>query len=173
MDKSSNYIANKYGLNTPSCLTPLVTWNSSDKCLTHFMCIVCSLYQCFSNRTKDIGTFRWINFSNNFMCNTLSNAFGSSKNTACTDEPWVTTGVGNLRPAGRIRPAVPLANCSNCMARLVAVYFMNRPPCNFFHWILTRNYLLETALCYKCTVCRILGFRYERWKSGVNLIKLP
>ena len=24
---------------------------------------------------------------------------------------------------------------------------------------------------YKCTVCHILGFRYELWKSAVNLIK--
>jgi len=58
--------------------------------LPHFICIVCSLYQCFSRRTKHIGTFLWINFSNNFMCSTRSNAFEASKNTACTDEPWVT-----------------------------------------------------------------------------------
>ena len=29
----------------------------------------------------------------------------------------------------------------------------------------------EAALCYNCTVFRILGFRYKLWKSGVNLIK--
>jgi len=79
MDKSSKYTANKYGLNTPPCLNPLVTWNGSDKCLPHLICIVCSLYQCFSGRTKHIGTFFWINFLNNFMCNTRSNAFEASK----------------------------------------------------------------------------------------------
>ena len=35
------------------------------------------------------------------------------------------SGVSNLRPAGRIRPAAPIANCSKCMARLVALHFMN------------------------------------------------
>jgi len=35
-----------------------------------------------------------------------------------------------------------------------------------------RNYLRETALRYKCTVCLILGFRYELCKSGVNLNKI-
>ena len=43
---------NKYGLSTPPFLTPLDTWNSSEKCLPHFICIVCSLYQCFSRRSK-------------------------------------------------------------------------------------------------------------------------
>jgi len=44
----------------------------------------------------------------------------------------ISTGVGNLRPAGWIRPAKqnrparrPLTNCRNCMARLVVLYFMN------------------------------------------------
>ena len=32
----------------------------------------------------------WISFSNKFMCSTRSNTFEASKNTACTDEPWVT-----------------------------------------------------------------------------------
>ena len=37
-------------------------------------------------------------------------------------------GVGNLRPAKQNHPACsPLANSSNCMARLVAIYFMNSP----------------------------------------------
>jgi len=76
----------------PPCLTPLVTWDGSDKCFPHFICIVCSLHQCFSSRTKHIGTFLWINISNDFICrpNTRSNAFEASKKTACTDEPWVT-----------------------------------------------------------------------------------
>jgi len=30
-DKSSKYTANKYGLNTPPCLTPLDTCNGSDQ----------------------------------------------------------------------------------------------------------------------------------------------
>jgi len=79
-----------YGLSTPPCLTPLDTWNGSEKCLPHFFCIVCSSYQCFSRRTKHNGTFLWISFSNNFMCSTRSNAFEASKNTACPGEPWVT-----------------------------------------------------------------------------------
>jgi len=77
-------------VSNPPCLTPLDTWNGSEKCLPHFICIVCSLYQCFSRRTKHIGTFLWISFSSNFMCSTRSNAFETSKNTAWTDEPWVT-----------------------------------------------------------------------------------
>ena len=32
--------------------------------------------------------------------------------------------------------------------------------------------LRETAMCYNCTICRILGFRYELLKSGVNLMKI-
>ena len=89
MVKSSKQIANKYGLSTPPCLTPLDTWNGSKKWLPHFICIIS--YQCFSRRTKHFGTFHWISFSNNFMCSTRSNAFEASKNTACTDEPRVTT----------------------------------------------------------------------------------
>jgi len=60
------------------------------KYLPRFICIVCSLYQCFSRRTKHIGTFLWISFSNNFMCSTRSKAFEACKNTARTDEPWFT-----------------------------------------------------------------------------------
>ena len=90
LNKSSKSTANKYGLSTPPCLTPLDTWNGSEKCLPHLICINCSLYQCFSRCTKHIGTLLWISFSNNFMCSTRSNAFEASKNTACTDEPWVT-----------------------------------------------------------------------------------
>ena len=45
--------------------------NVSDKCLPHFICIVSSLYQCFSRCTKHIGTFLWISFSNNVMCSSL------------------------------------------------------------------------------------------------------
>jgi len=90
LDKSFKWTANKYGLSAPPCLTPLDTWNGSEKCLPHFIYIFCSLYQCFSRRTKQFGTFLWISFSNNFMCSTRSNAFDASKNIACTDEPWVT-----------------------------------------------------------------------------------
>jgi len=46
----------------------------------------------------------------------------------------LTPGVGNLRPAGQIRPGKrnhparsPFTQCSNCMARLVVLYFMNLP----------------------------------------------
>ena len=86
------YTPNKYGLSTPPCLSPLDTWNGSDKCLAHFICFVCtnvSLYQCFSKRTKHIGIFIWISFSNNFTFNTRSNAFEASKKTASTYGPWV------------------------------------------------------------------------------------
>jgi len=31
----------------------------------------------------------------------------------------------------------------------------------------------KTTMRYKCTICCILGFRHELWKSGVNLIKIP
>jgi len=88
-DKSSKYTANKYGLNTPPYLTPLVTWNGSDKCLPRFICIVCSLYQCFSNRTKHIGTYRWINFPNNFLYSTRSNAFEASKKKQQANKMWI------------------------------------------------------------------------------------
>jgi len=74
----------------PPLSNPLDTWNGSEKCLPNLICIICSMYQCFSRRTKHIGTYLWISFSNNFMCSTRSNAFEASKNTACTDEPWVT-----------------------------------------------------------------------------------
>jgi len=67
VDKSSNYKSNKYGIYNSPCLTPLDTWNGSDKCLPHFICIVCFLYQCFSRCTKHIGTFLWIGFSNNLI----------------------------------------------------------------------------------------------------------
>ena len=75
---------------TPPCLTPLDTWNGSDKWLPHFICIGCPLYQCFITRTKHIGTFLWISFSNNFMSNTRWNVFEAAKTTTCTYEPWVT-----------------------------------------------------------------------------------
>jgi len=75
------------------------------------------------------------------------------------------SGVGNLRPAGRIRPAKqnhqvrsPFTNC-NCMARLKVGYILwIFPPSTFFNCILMRNYLLETELCYRCAVFHILGF---------------
>jgi len=40
---------------------------------------ITALYQCFSSPTKHLDTFLWINFSNNFMFNTRSNAFEASK----------------------------------------------------------------------------------------------
>ena len=78
LDKSSKQTANNYGLSTPPCLTPLDTWNGSEKRLPNFICIFCSLYQCFSKRTKHIGTFLWISSSNIFMFSTRSNAFEAS-----------------------------------------------------------------------------------------------
>jgi len=43
-------------------------------------------------------------------------------------------GAGTYGPPSKIiGSATPLANCSNCMARLVVLYFMNLPPCNFLH----------------------------------------
>jgi len=80
-------------LNTPPCLTPspLVTWNGSENaCPLYLHRLFLVDYQCFSRRTKHIGTFLWINFSNNFMCDTRSNAVEAAKKTACTDEPLVT-----------------------------------------------------------------------------------
>ena len=48
------------------------------------------------------------------------------------------TGVGNLRPTDRIRPAKqnnparnPFTTCSNCMARLAVIYFRNLPSLRF------------------------------------------
>jgi len=54
------------------------------------------------------------------------------------------------------------------------LYFMKLPSLRFlvlhtYEELLMRN----RALRYKCTLCRILGFRYKLWKSGVNLIKIP
>jgi len=34
-------------------------------------------------------------------------------------------------------------------------------------YIARRDFFWKTALCYKCAVFHILGFRYELWKSGV------
>jgi len=80
-------------------------------------------------------------------------------------------------PAGQIQSAnqshlacSPFTNCSNC---LVVSYFINLPSLQL---LVLHNYeelecLWETALCYKCTACHILGFCYELWKSEVNLIK--
>ena len=55
-----------------------------------------------------------------------------------------TARAGNLGPAGRIRSVAALPNCSNCMARLVALYFMNLPSLqilvlNTYEEVLTRN----------------------------------
>jgi len=90
------------------------------------------------------------------------------------------TGIGNLRPAGRIRLAKqnhsarsPFTNCSNCMARLVVLYFKNLHSLYYTLFVRMRNYLRETALCYENTVYRILGFRCELWKSGAKLNKFP
>jgi len=68
----------------------------------------------------------------------------------------------------------PFKKCSNCMARLVVPCHILWicPPCKFLYCIHIRNYIWETALCCKCTVCHILGFHYELWKSGVDLIKI-
>jgi len=86
------------------------------------------------------------------------------------------SGFDNLLPAKQYHPArSPFTKCSNCMARLV-VYFMNLPSlllillCIFF---IIRNYLWETALCYKSMCIVFWGFRYELWKLGVNLNKIP
>jgi len=57
--------------NMDSTLPFVQPWNGTDKCFPRFICIVCSMYQCSSSRTKHIGTFRWTNFSINFMCNRL------------------------------------------------------------------------------------------------------
>jgi len=64
----------KTGINTLPCLMLLVIWNGSDKCLSHCIDIICSLYQCSRSHTKHIlvvGPFRLINFLNNFMCNNI------------------------------------------------------------------------------------------------------
>jgi len=47
------------------------------------------------------------------------------------------------------------------MARLVVLHFMNLPSLQLLVWHIYEQLLLETALCYKCGLCRILGFRYE------------
>jgi len=46
----------------------------------------------------------------------------------------IISGVGNLRPGGHIRPTKqnypvrsPFTDCSNCMDRLVVLYFINLP----------------------------------------------
>jgi len=101
---------------------------------------------------------------------------------------WFITGVGNPRPAGLIRPvkqnnlARLVPNCSNCVARLVVLYFMNLPSLQIpvFHSYV--EILPDAGLCSKCTVlgtckctvCRILGFGfgYELWRSKVNLIAI-
>ena len=58
-------------------------------------------------------------------------------------------------PSKIIRPAAPLQ---------IAVLVL--------HTYYELLYLWEIVLCYTCTICHILGLRYELWKSGVNLIKI-
>jgi len=58
------------------------------------------------------------------------------------------------------------------MARLVVLYFMNLPSLQLLrHWILPELLTVHSSTV-RFLVCRILGFRYELWKSGVNLIKI-
>jgi len=49
----------------------------------------------------------------------------------------------------------PFVNCSNSMARVMVLYFMNLPS---LHCIHMKNYLCKTAQFYKCTVRRIFRF---------------
>jgi len=55
----------------------------------------------------------------------------------------------------------PHENFLRAPLRLVVLYFMNLPSLQLFVLHTNINYLRETSLCYKCTICPILGFRYE------------
>jgi len=70
--------------------------------------------------------------SNNIPAYSLIRAIMQTVNIFLHLSP--TAGVGNLRPAGRIRPdkqihlaRSPFANCWNCMAHLVVLRFINLP----------------------------------------------
>ena len=71
-----------------------------------------------------------------------------------------------------IRPVALFANCSDCMARLVVLYFMNLTlKLLVLHAYEELQYLWESALCYKCTLYRIWCFHYKLWKSGLAWLK--
>jgi len=96
----------------------------------------------------------------NIITNKLRSFFSSMRNFELLNKHYLpkrtaenaAAGVGNLRPAGRIRPAKqnhsdpsPSTNYSNCMVPLVVQgnILWICPPYNFLYCISKRNYIMR------------------------------
>jgi len=85
-------------------------------------------------------------------------------------------GVGSLGPAGRIRPVAPLPNCSNCMARLVVLYFMNLPSLQLLvwhtyekpHWAINVLYVAFWAFIMNCENLELIWLKFPKFPSFIN-----
>ena len=96
---------------------------------------------------------------------------GPSLLTLDPDQSSATYGprAGSGLPSNIIRPAAPSQIVVTVWpAKWCYVLWICR-PCNFLQCILIEK--PHCAINVQCTVRRVLGFHYEVWKSGVNLIK--
>jgi len=72
-ESSSRWTANKRGLRTPPCITPLVTVKGDEKLVPNFTCIVFCLYQLNNSLTMPIVTLHLISSANSRLWFVLSN----------------------------------------------------------------------------------------------------
>jgi len=78
------------------------------------------------------------------------------------------SGVGNIGPAGRFRPAKQnhpahslFTKCSTCMVRLVVLCFINLPSLQLHVLQYLSRSTCEKPHCAINVLCHFLGFRYE------------